>query len=232
MSVYFTDTGTSIKGLGCALMAFASDARTRAHWPRVLRARAAMHMGGFYSPRPWPTKGGQGRRMKARIGSKGRRKGLCEAGGEGGRGVECPGRTRGGRGGGEGDKGKGGKGGRGLNALAEQRDGGRGFLGPGREGGGQGGRGKGTRCRRRKPRACRGDALMITYVIHVHACFLSAHMQYHRNLPISDRNYGNCNHRNPIQYHMLRFAIWPRRRGGDRTPAPKSVVLNTVHVIK
>jgi hypothetical protein len=146
MSVYFTDTGTSIKGLGCALMAFASDARTRAHWPRVLRARAAMHMGGFYSPRPWPTKGGQGRRMKARIGSKGRRKGLCEAGGEGGRGVECPGRTRGGRGGGEGDKGKGGKGGRGLNALAEQRDGGRGFLGPGREGGGQGGRGKvGTR---------------------------------------------------------------------------------------
>ena len=53
-----------------------------------------------------------------------------------------------------------------------------------------------------------------------------------QNLPISDRNYGNCNHRNPIQYHMLRFAIWPRRRGGDRTPAPTSVVSNTVHVIK
>ena len=118
-------------------MAFASDARTRAHWPRVLRARAAMHMGGFYSPRPWPTKGGQG------------------------------------------------------------------------------GRGKGTRCRRRKPRACRGDALMITYVIHVHACFLFAHMQYHRNLSISDRYYGNCNQRNPIQYRMLRFAISPRRRGGE-----------------
>ena len=51
MSVYFTHTGTSIKGFRCVQMAFASPTGVRkrcARWPRVLRARAAMHMGGFF----------------------------------------------------------------------------------------------------------------------------------------------------------------------------------------